>query len=142
MTAAAHVRQLASGDFVLHALDDHLLSVARLAGEFAGIFDAGSWAELAGIWHDLGKYQATFQKYIASASGLDRHIEAPGQGEARHCRGDSCGRSAGIPWSVARLSDCRSPCRFARLAPRGSGRGGAFPGAARRTLDACTSDRR
>jgi hypothetical protein len=32
MTAAAHVRQLASGDFVVHALDDHLLSVARLAG--------------------------------------------------------------------------------------------------------------
>ena len=79
MTAAAHVRQLASGDFVVHALADHLLSVARLAGEFAGIFDAGSWAELAGIWHDLGKYQATFQKYIASASGLDRHIEAPGR---------------------------------------------------------------
>jgi CRISPR-associated endonuclease/helicase Cas3 len=79
MTAVAHVRQLASGEFVVHALEDHLLSVARLSGEFAALLDARSWGELAGLWHDLGKYQAAFQKYIASASGLDRHIEAPGR---------------------------------------------------------------
>ena len=79
MTIAAHVRQLATGEFVIHSLEDHLLSVARLARRFAEVIDAGAWGELAGIWHDLGKYQATFQRHIASASGLDRHIEAPGR---------------------------------------------------------------
>ncbi|MCP5249055.1 MAG: CRISPR-associated helicase Cas3' [Candidatus Accumulibacter sp.] len=79
MTAAAHVRQLANGEFAIHSLDDHLLSVARLAGHLAEAIQGGPWAELAGVWHDLGKYQPTFQRYIASASGLDAHIEAPGR---------------------------------------------------------------
>ncbi|WP_291995417.1 CRISPR-associated helicase Cas3' [Candidatus Accumulibacter sp. ACC003] len=79
MIAAAHVRQLAGGEFVIHPLDAHLWSVARIAGRFAEAIDAGPWAELAGVWHDLGKYQPGFQRYIASASGLDAHIEAPGR---------------------------------------------------------------
>ena len=38
------------------------------------------WGRLAGLWHDLGKYQPDFQKYIRSASGFDAHIEtAPGK---------------------------------------------------------------
>ncbi|WP_313953100.1 CRISPR-associated helicase Cas3' [Accumulibacter sp.] len=79
MTLAAHVRQLDSGEFVIHQLDDHLFAVARLAGRFAKSIEAASWGELAGVWHDLGKYQPAFQKYIASASGLEAHIEAPGR---------------------------------------------------------------
>ena len=46
MTAAAHVRQLANGEFAIHSLDDHLLSVARLAGHFAEAIQGGPWAEL------------------------------------------------------------------------------------------------
>lgn len=87
MTRAAHVRQLASGEFKIHSLEDHLFSVAKLAGLFAAQMNAGqapnpasgAWAELAGLWHDLGKYQPAFQKYIASASGMEAHIEAPGR---------------------------------------------------------------
>ena len=79
MTAAAHVRQLADGEFVVHSLEDHLLSVGELAAKFAAVINAGAWGELAGTWHDLGKYQSTFQRHIASASGLDRHVEAPGR---------------------------------------------------------------
>ena len=79
VTPAAHVRRLASGEFVIHPLDDHLSAVASLGGRFAAVIRAGPWGELAGAWHDLGKYQPAFQKYIASASGLDAHIEAPGR---------------------------------------------------------------
>ena len=79
MTRAAHVREQASGDFAIHSLDDHLNSVAQLAGHFAKQINSVQWAELAGLWHDLGKYQPAFQQYIASASGMEAHIEAPGR---------------------------------------------------------------
>ena len=66
-----------------HGLADHLHSVARLARDFAGDFDASTWAEAAGRWHDLGKYSPDFQSYIRRASGRDRadaHIEGrPGR---------------------------------------------------------------
>jgi len=76
----AHVKQDANGAWQEHALDEHLWSVAELAGNFAGPFDGGEWARLAGLWHDLGKYRPTFQQYIRSASGMDAHIEtAPGK---------------------------------------------------------------
>ncbi|MBV5276777.1 CRISPR-associated endonuclease Cas3'', partial [bacterium] len=87
MSAAAHVRQLESGEFKIHSLEDHLSSVAKLAALLAAQINvgiasnsaSGAWAELAGLWHDLGKYQPAFQKYIASASGMEAHIEAPGR---------------------------------------------------------------
>ena len=44
-----------------HRLHDHLLNVASLAKQFAGAFNSGDWAYLAGLWHDLGKYTADFQ---------------------------------------------------------------------------------
>lgn len=62
-----------------HLLVDHLQEVGRLAGEFARDFQSSSWAEIAGRWHDLGKYSKEFQAMIQSASGLDAHIEAPGK---------------------------------------------------------------
>ena len=79
MTHTAHVRRLASGEFEIHSLEDHSFSVAKLAGLFAEQIKSGQWAELAGLWHDLGKYQPAFQKYIASVSGMEAHIEAPGR---------------------------------------------------------------
>ena len=71
----AHVRQNPSGAWIAHSLEDHLQSVAKLAKKFAEKFNAASWAELAGLWHDLGKYSREFQNMIRSASGLDAHIE-------------------------------------------------------------------
>ena len=42
-------------------LDEHLKNVAELARKFASDFNAGDWAYLAGLWHDLGKYSQEFQ---------------------------------------------------------------------------------
>ncbi len=73
----AHVRQRPDGVWEEHELDEHLQAVSAMAGRFAKSFDASSWAELAGLWHDLGKYREKFQKYIKTVSGYDpeAHIE-------------------------------------------------------------------
>ena len=75
----AHVRQRQDGTWEKHFLDEHLQEVAKLAGKFAKNFDSEDWANLAGLWHDLGKYSTEFQCYIKSVSGYDAHIEAPGR---------------------------------------------------------------
>lgn len=56
-------------------LEDHLLAVARLAKQFADEFDAGEWAFLAGLWHDVGKYSDDFQQKLYASFGEDAHIE-------------------------------------------------------------------
>ena len=75
----AHIKQLASGEWDKpHDLEEHLLKVAEIAKAFAADLGA-DWAELAGRWHDLGKYRAKFQHYIRYQSGYERenaHIEA------------------------------------------------------------------
>ncbi len=73
----AHVRQRPDGVWEEHGLDEHLQAVSEMAGRFAKGFNASSWAELAGLWHDLGKYREKFQKYIKTVSGYDpeAHIE-------------------------------------------------------------------
>jgi CRISPR-associated endonuclease/helicase Cas3 len=45
-------------------LNHHLAQVGALAAQFAGAFDAAEWGRLPGTWHDLGKIQPAFQKYI------------------------------------------------------------------------------
>jgi CRISPR-associated endonuclease/helicase Cas3 len=65
----------------LHALDEHLREVGKLAGGFAGD-GSGSWAQLAGLWHDLGKYRQSFQRDrlgIAGPDGAEAHIETRGR---------------------------------------------------------------
>lgn len=74
----AHVASDDAGAWREHMLADHLRAVAQLAAESAVRFDAGEWAHLAGLWHDLGKYSREFQAYIRMASGHEReqaHIE-------------------------------------------------------------------
>ena len=76
----AHVCPDGQGGWRKHWLDEHLVAVAELAAEFAAAFGSAAWAQLAGRWHDLGKYQPEFQDYIRGASGFDAHIEtAPGR---------------------------------------------------------------
>ncbi len=80
--AIAHVRKTGPDDYATHDLAEHLTEVAGLAREFAAAFGAEEWAELAGLWHDLGKYRPRFQRYIRQASGYDAdaHIEGkPGR---------------------------------------------------------------
>ena len=74
----AHVRQQGE-TFIVHDLRDHLQEVGRLAGESAQPFGGADWAQAAGVWHDLGKYSAEFQRRIRSASGFDpeAHLEGP-----------------------------------------------------------------
>jgi CRISPR-associated endonuclease/helicase Cas3 len=60
-------------------LEDHLLRVAARAERFAEAFDSGSWGYCAGLWHDLGKYQAVFQARLLG-SGVS--VEHSGAGAA------------------------------------------------------------
>jgi len=45
-------------------LDDHLIQVAKLAADFAKIFNATGLAHVAGLLHDLGKYTEAYQCYL------------------------------------------------------------------------------
>jgi len=47
-------------------LEEHLRETGRRAADHASAFGSAGWGELAGIWHDLGKYAADFQGYLAS----------------------------------------------------------------------------
>ncbi len=74
MEPVAHIR-IVDGLVEIHRLENHLREVGRLAAQFAEPIRGQSWAQLAGLWHDLGKYRAGFQKYIRSANDPDAHIE-------------------------------------------------------------------
>lgn len=51
MQPAAHIR-LVDGRVEIHALEEHLRQVGRLARCFAEPFGGGTWAEPAGRWQD------------------------------------------------------------------------------------------
>jgi CRISPR-associated endonuclease Cas3-HD len=48
-----------------HSLGEHLESTAKRAERFAAPFAKG-WGRLAGLLHDAGKYQTSFQDYLAA----------------------------------------------------------------------------
>lgn len=67
-----------------HDLADHLRCVGQLAADFAKDFGA-DWAQLAGRWHDLGKYRPRFQHYIRQVSGFEADAHIKGEtGKAPH----------------------------------------------------------
>lgn len=72
---AAHIRSDKSGEWEIHSLEKHLREVGRRAGDMAAYFSSSEWAQLAGLWHDLGKYRSGFQSYIRQAHDSDAHIE-------------------------------------------------------------------
>lgn len=71
----AHLRLDPLGQLLLHPLQEHLVATAERARQFADEFGAGDWAYIAGLWHDLGKYQSEFQSYLKAAADPDAHIE-------------------------------------------------------------------
>jgi CRISPR-associated endonuclease/helicase Cas3 len=80
-----------------HDLDVHLLAVGTLARRFAETFGP-DWAELAGSWHDLGKYRSGFQRYLALSHNPDGHIEGRVSGrEKTHS-------AAGALWAIQQLN--------------------------------------
>jgi len=86
-----------------HQLDEHLRCVAELAARFSQEFEHTeidrSWAFLAGLWHDLGKYRPGFQRYLAQSSDEDAHIEGKVAGrEKTHS-------AAGALWAIRRLEE-------------------------------------
>ena len=88
-----------NGTYPPHGLEDHLLSVARLAANSASHFQSEKWAELAGKWHDLGKYRPGFQRYVQQDRSSDAHIEGKvGGREKTHS-------AAGALWAIQTLSE-------------------------------------
>ena len=47
-----------------HLLSSHLLKTAEIAASFACNEDYAGIFRIAGLLHDLGKYQPAFQKYL------------------------------------------------------------------------------
>ncbi|MBU0909607.1 MAG: CRISPR-associated endonuclease Cas3'', partial [Proteobacteria bacterium] len=86
-----------TGEWRTHSLEEHLAGVAKLAGEFAGVFGNGDWGNAAGFLHDLGKGSDAFQHYIRQVTGFDTeaHIETS-PGKVNHS-------SHGAVWSVENL---------------------------------------
>ncbi len=101
--AIAHLRADPDGTQSRHSLEDHLRSTAALAKAFAALFSSQAWAELAGLWHDLGKYRPGFQRYIEQAADIDAHIEHKIAGrEKTHS-------AAGAVWAERRLVEACGP---------------------------------
>src|SRR5574337_838285 len=55
-----------------HDLVQHLHAVAARTAQNLGA-PVPSWAWLAGLWHDLGKFRPGFQRYIRIV--VDAHLE-------------------------------------------------------------------
>lgn len=57
-------------------LIDHLKGTSLLAERFASVFDAPEWGRMAGLYHDIGKYSAAFQRRILEDGPLVDHSTA------------------------------------------------------------------
>ncbi len=60
-------------------LERHLTRVAKLAKERADVFGAGSFAEWAGLVHDVGKFSEAFQSYLETGGRRVDHSTAGAQ---------------------------------------------------------------
>lgn len=88
-----------------HDLAEHLTHTAERAAEAAEVFGSSEWARRAALWHDLGKYDPDFQRYLARVGGADGHLEdeagqAGGRGPEHSIVGalhalEQCGKGAG-----------------------------------------------
>lgn len=68
-----------------HDLVSHLRQTSVLARKNAAKFGAGELAALAGLWHDIGKFNPSFQKYLRDCHDAELSCrEAPRGGSVPH----------------------------------------------------------
>jgi CRISPR-associated endonuclease/helicase Cas3 len=72
------------GDDKWHELKQHLYDVATLAEEFASKFSAGKLGKYAGLWHDLGKYNPDFQRYLDDCHAASLNNQKPPKRKIPH----------------------------------------------------------
>lgn len=99
-------------------LDEHLHAVAQLAEEMAAPFGLGRASYIAGLFHDLGKYTAEFQRRLAGADiSVDHSTAGAALMMGELCRGDDrfiaqiiayciAGHHAGLPDMLGTLPSC------------------------------------
>ncbi len=96
----AHVRRDAEGNWAEpQGLEEHIKGVATCAEHFSLTFGNGDWGRVAGLWHDLGKYQPAFQEYIRKSSGYENDAaDEGGPGRVDHS-------VVGALWAAERFAD-------------------------------------
>jgi CRISPR-associated endonuclease/helicase Cas3 len=57
---------------IWHGLKPHLTKVAKRCESYAQKLGAGEFGKYAGLWHDLGKFNPAFQKYLENCHNGDR----------------------------------------------------------------------
>lgn len=81
-----------------HDLVEHLQSTAGLAKANGDKFGAGELACLAGLWHDIGKFNPEFQHYLKDCEKAKREgISAPAKGVPHAAFGGRFAREAYPP---------------------------------------------
>jgi CRISPR-associated endonuclease/helicase Cas3 len=65
-------------------LDEHLINVSKLAGEFARPFLGTNWAQLLGRHHDVGKGSFAWQAYLRHANEIVDDFAHYYKGSVRH----------------------------------------------------------
>lgn len=115
--------------YLAHAADgryqtliDHLMSVAKMASDFATPFNAANAAYFCGLMHDIGKYSAAFQRRIRGSAIQVDHSTA-GALEAHRYRQDAAafciaGHHRGLPDRGNRMDSAQSTTLLGRLKKR------------------------